>query len=72
MILGYDEGGSEIEIQTVLEAVWSSRVFEGSVDASLISVDPSCACAVTPSYCVGGNPALIAETPSTPAILQIG
>lgn len=28
--------------------------------------------AVTLSYCVAGNPALIAETPSTPAILQIG
>ena len=31
-----------------------------------------CACAVAPSYCVTGNPALIAETLSTPAILQIG
>ena len=31
-----------------------------------------CACAVARRYCVGGNPALIAETLSAPAILQIG
>ena len=64
--------GEDGEIQTVLEAVRSSRVFEGSVDSSLISIFLSCGVQPPQDYCVGGSPALIAETLSTPAILQIG